>query len=93
MSKKRKSELTVREMGRLGGRAQHRKYSKEQLRAWCALGGAKPKLSQQDAERAAAMRKAGKSLRECAEEFGVDPRAITRALARLRKQGEMESEG
>ena len=91
MSNKRKGELTVREMGRLGGLARRRKHSKAELRAWAAMGGAKPKLSKQDARRVTEMRKAGKSLRECAEEFGVDPRAIGRALARLRKQGEAVS--
>ena len=87
MSKKLKGELTVREMGRLGGLARRRNHSKAELRAWAAMGGAKPKLSEQDARQAAEMRKAGKTLRECAEKFGVDPRAITRALARLRNQG------
>lgn len=36
---KKKKELTASEMGRRGGRATAKKYSKEQLSKWGKLGG------------------------------------------------------
>jgi hypothetical protein len=34
-----KKTLTIKEVARMGARAQRRKYSKRQLRAWAKLGG------------------------------------------------------
>lgn len=34
-----KKVLTIKEVARMGARAQRKKYSKRQLRAWAKLGG------------------------------------------------------
>jgi DNA invertase Pin-like site-specific DNA recombinase len=75
-------ELTVREMGRMGGKARAAKYSKRQLRAWAKLAGRKPKLNEEEWVRLFAMLKAGKTQEECACEFGISTRTIGRAVAK-----------
>jgi hypothetical protein len=46
-----KKPTTIRELGRLGGLARARKYSKRQLRAWSKLGGRPRKKSKGDQSR------------------------------------------
>ena len=75
-------ELTAREMASMGGRARSEKYSARQIKEWGAMGGRKPKLSEQEWTELFAMLEANKTQEECARKFNISTRTIGRAVAK-----------